>query len=86
MTTAVEKLNSLNDTYCKVAYFYCSFADSESLEDINILGSVLAQLRDPDDKMYQKLETLYDDRLRGASDKPIRLNVDGLIKLIIEHR
>lgn len=84
MTTAVEKLNSMDDRYCKVAYFYCSFADSESLDIVNILGSVLAQLCEPGDKIYQMLETLYDERLGGTSDKPARLNLNELIKLIIE--
>lgn len=58
MTTAVEKLDSMNGRYCKVAYFYYSFADSESLDIVNILASVLAQLCELEDKVYQMVETL----------------------------
>jgi len=58
MTTAVEKLDSMNGRYCKVAYFYCSFSDSESLEIVNVLASVPAQLCEPEDKVYQMAETL----------------------------
>lgn len=58
MTTAIEKPDSMNGRYCKVAYFYSSFADSESLDIVNILASVLSQLCEPEDKVYQMVETL----------------------------
>ena len=85
MTTTVESLIHLNDGRYRVAYFYCSFTDSESLDMVNILGSILAQLCEPEDKICEKLESLYDDRSGNRTGNPIRLTVNHLINLIIEH-
>ena len=65
-------------------YFYCCFSDSESSNVVNILGSVLAQLCEPDSKLYQNLDLLYDERSGNIFSKPIRLKLNDLINLIIE--
>lgn len=84
MTTTIETTIHKNDGHDRVAYFYCSFTDSESLGTANILGSILAQLCKPEDKICKKLESLYDERLGSRTGKPIRLTVDHLINLVIE--
>lgn len=84
MTTAVENLLSMQYDNPKVTYFYCSFANGESLDMENILGSILAQLCEPEDSLYGKLETLYDERWRNTSTKPIRLDSAILSDLIVE--
>ena len=84
MTTAVENVISRNHGQYRTAYFYCSFSNSESLDIGNILGSILAQLCEPNDKVYHRLNYLYDDRLGDKLNKPIPLEVNNLIRLVIE--
>ena len=84
MTTTIEDLIHPKDGRYRVAYFYCSFTDSESLDMVNILGSILAQLCEPEDDICEKLESLYDDRSGNWTGNPIRLTVNHLINLIIE--
>ena len=84
MTTTVENLARLNDGRTRVAYFYCSFADSESLDVVNILGSILAQLCEPDDETCERLVSLFDDRSGNRTGKSIRLTVSHLVNLIID--
>lgn len=70
----------------KLAYFYCSVANAESLEQTAILGSLLAQLYRSPEMIMQKLDSPY--RASGGQPKgstPVRrLNPERLIELIIE--
>ncbi len=70
----------------KLAYFYCSTANAESLEETAILGSLLAQLYQSPEMIMQKLDSAY--RANGGQPKgstPVRrLDADRLIQLIVE--
>jgi len=70
----------------KLAYFYCSIANAESLEETAILGSLLAQLYQSPEMIMQKLDSSY--RASGGQPKgstPVRpLDAKRLIELIIE--
>jgi len=69
-----------------LAYFYCSIANAESLEESAILGSVLAQLYQSSEMIMQNLAPLY--RASGGQPKgstPVqRLNAKRLIELITD--
>ena len=84
MTTAIENVVAVDSKQCRTAYLYCSFANSETLEVGNILGSILAQLCNDDDTVYHKSVSLYDDRLGDKMERPIPLDVNVLVKLIAE--
>ncbi|MCJ1383613.1 hypothetical protein MMC17_006727 [Xylographa soralifera] len=78
MTTAVERLLALDGVGERVAYFYCSFSDSASLDPTNILGSMLAQLCKPTSSVYAKIEVRHD------SDRDRKFTADELTDLLIE--
>ncbi|MCJ1286866.1 hypothetical protein MMC26_006212 [Xylographa opegraphella] len=78
ITTAAERLLALEDVRERVAYFYCSFSDSASLDPANILGSILAQLCKPATTVYSKIETRHD------SDRDRRFTADELTDLLLE--
>ncbi|MCJ1393371.1 hypothetical protein MMC18_006244 [Xylographa bjoerkii] len=78
MTTAVERLLAMEGVRERVAYFYCSFSESASLDPTNILGSILAQLCKPTDSVYAKIE------LRHNSSRNRRFVADELIDLLLE--
>ena len=64
-TTTVDEL-ARGNTGGLLTYFYCSFANADSLRAENILGSILAQLCIKDLTMLQQLESLL-SRNRNAS-------------------
>jgi len=70
----------------KLAYFYCSIANAESLDETALLGSLLAQLYQSSEIIMQKLDSSY--RANGGQPKgstPVRrLDAKRLIELIIE--
>lgn len=65
------------------AYFYCSFTDNKSLDVINILGSILAQLCGSND-MYEKIKSRYDQEAVKSFGKTQNMDADQIINLIIE--
>lgn len=65
------------------AYFYCSFAENESLSVMNILGSILAQLCGSTDT-YEKINSRYDQESAKCFSKPQHMDVDESVALIIE--
>jgi hypothetical protein len=84
-TTALEWISSRKaGSAVQIAYFYCSFADKESLEPLNILGSILAQLCKPSAPIYEKVEALYDEMSKNNSTTTRKLSTDELVALIVE--
>lgn len=84
-TTAVEQV-TMTMPGIKLAYFYCSIANAESLDETAILGSLLAQLYQSPEMIMQKLDSSY--RANGGQPKGLmpvrRLDVERLIELIVE--
>ncbi|MCJ1437034.1 hypothetical protein MMC27_006419 [Xylographa pallens] len=78
MTTVAEKLLALEGVRERVAYFYCSFSDSASLDPTNILGSMLAQLCKPTNPVYAKIEA------RHELQRNTRFTADELTDLLLE--
>ncbi|MCJ1405083.1 hypothetical protein MMC11_008309 [Xylographa trunciseda] len=77
-TTAVERLLAMEAVQQRVAYFYCSFSESASLDPTNILGSILAQLCKPTDPVYAKIEAKY------SANRTRRFTADELVDLLME--
>ena len=67
----------------KIACFYCSFTDNESLDVLNILGSILGQLCNSS-KEFEELQSAYDKETATSSGKPQKMGVDQLIAFIIQ--
>ena len=70
-----------------LAYFYCSFTTSESLEETTILGSILSQLYESAETSIATLELLYrtnGGQLKGPAQAR-RLDAKQLVELIIKH-
>ena len=70
-----------------LAYFYCSFTTSESLEEITVLGSLLSQLYQSAEKTIAALEPLYrgsGGQIKGSA-QPRRLDAKQLAELIADH-
>lgn len=65
------------------AYFYCSFSDNESLDMVNILGSILAQLCGSPDK-YEKIKSKFDRESKKSFGKLEKMDADQSVPLIIE--
>lgn len=82
-TTILEEMLSELGERDKLAYFYCSFSDSESLDPINILGSILAQLCSPEECIRGTVGELYEKNTK-AFGKPQRLGSEKLVELILQ--
>ena len=68
----------------KLAYFYCSFSDSESLDPINIFGSILAQLCGSEECIHGTVGKLFDEKNTQAFGKAQRLETERLVELILQ--
>ena len=84
-TTAIDAVRSAKPK-ADIAYFYCSFINTESLEESVILGSLLSQLHQFTETSIEKLEPLY--KASGGQIKspsqPNRLDSKRLIEPIAE--
>ena len=83
-TTAVENIRSGLDKNDRLAYFYCSFSDNESLDVNNILGSILSQICHPNDSVYRKIENIFGEKSKGVTGKPQRLKTNEVLQHIVE--
>ena len=61
-----------------MAYFYCSFTESATLDPTNILGSILGQLCKPADAVYAKIMSRY------SSAESRRFTADEIVDLLLE--
>lgn len=68
----------------RLAYFYATFSDDESLDPVNILGSILAQLCNPNNIVYGRIGKLYDDKVSQNFGKIPRLGTGELVDLIFQ--
>ena len=70
-----------------LVYFYCSFANTESLEESAILGSLLIQLYQNPQLVVANLEPIYRTKKTqiGGSAQPKRLSNKDLLNLITEY-
>ncbi|KAL8375650.1 hypothetical protein RB595_006978 [Gaeumannomyces hyphopodioides] len=79
----IEKALGRSSVSSAVAFFFCDYRDSETLEVVNILGALVSQLARQGDAAYQLLETYYSE-LHPATSLPKRPSVDGLKSLLAE--
>ena len=84
MTSAIDELLLGQSEHHNVAYFYCSFSNDESLHLRTILGSILAQVCEISDPVYEELESLYDTTPKATLGKPSRLDMNTLVRLLVE--
>lgn len=79
----MDEILSMEVAKDSTAYFYCSFTDNESLDVINILGSILAQLGGSTD-LYEKIKFKYDQESAKGFGKPQMMDDDQIVPLIIK--
>lgn len=82
-TTAIEGILSIKAAKDKVACFYCSFTDDVSLDILNILGSILAQLCNSTDE-FEEIRSIYNKKIATGFSKPQKMDVDQLIVTIVQ--
>lgn len=56
---AIEECVKISDHDNAVAYFYCDYNNTASLDPINILGSLCEQVARQDEQSFEKLEEFY---------------------------
>ncbi|KLU92528.1 hypothetical protein MAPG_11473 [Magnaporthiopsis poae ATCC 64411] len=79
----IEKALRRSSINSAVAFFFCDYRDSETLEVVNILGALVSQLARQSDAAYQLLEAYY-SHLHPAAGLPKRPSVDGLKPLLAD--
>lgn len=66
-----------------LAYFFCTYRDTQTHESSNILSSLASQLARQDEKAYQILEQYYGE-LRSHKDLPGEPRTGRLLKILKE--
>lgn len=79
----IEKALRRSSINSAVAFFFCDYRDSETLEVVNILGALVSQLARQSDAAYQLLEAYY-SQLHPTTGLPKRPSVDGLKPLLAD--
>ncbi|KAL9609258.1 MAG: hypothetical protein Q9167_005959 [Letrouitia subvulpina] len=68
----------------RTGYFYCSFAENESLDARNILGSILVQLSAPDDETFEQMSLLYEKSSEPGRARLFKPQTKDLLNLIFQ--
>ena len=69
---------------CGLAYFFCSFTEKASQDPINVLGSILSQICDSDERLWAVIENRYQNEAAQLKPSVSKLDKEELYSFIYD--